>query len=138
MLLTLIFFLWNMKLVSFFYSVHKPTAGTTLLHRCFGCVWGWVMDTSKKPHCSCSHRISLKADSSLHFIWTAKLKVKMLALAAAGKSFPSPMHESENWKWRRSVVSDSWRPHGLQPTRLLCPRDFPGKSTGVGCHCLLH
>ena len=36
-----------------------------------------------------------------------------------------------------SVVSDSSRPHGLQPTRLLCPWDFPGKSTGVGCHCLL-
>ena len=29
------------------------------------------------------------------------------------------------------------RPHGLQPTRLLCPWDFPGKSTGMGCHCLL-
>ena len=25
----------------------------------------------------------------------------------------------------------------LQPTRLLRPWDFPGKSTGVGCHCLL-
>ena len=25
-------------------------------------------------------------------------------------------------------------PHGLQPTRLLCPQDFPGKNTGVGCH----
>ena len=29
------------------------------------------------------------------------------------------------------------RPHGLQPTRLLHPWDFPGKSIGVGCHCLL-
>ena len=29
-------------------------------------------------------------------------------------------------------------PHGLQPTRLLHPWDFPGKSTGVGGHCLLH
>ena len=37
-----------------------------------------------------------------------------------------------------SVVSDSVRPHGLQPTGLLRPWDFPGKSTGVGCHCLLH
>ena len=37
----------------------------------------------------------------------------------------------------RSVVSDSLRPHGLQPTTLLCPWDFTGKSTGVGCHCLL-
>ena len=47
------------------------------------------------------------------------------------------MHESEKWKWSRSVVSDSSQPHGLQPTRLLHPWDFPGKSTGVGCHELL-
>ena len=37
-----------------------------------------------------------------------------------------------------SVVSDSVRPHGLQPTRFLCPWDSPGKNTGVGCHFLLH
>ena len=45
--------------------------------------------------------------------------------------------ESEKWKWNRSVMSDSLRPHGLQPTKILCPWDFLGKSTGVGCHCLL-
>ena len=28
-------------------------------------------------------------------------------------------------------------PHGLQPTRFLHPWDLPGKSTRVGCHCLL-
>ena len=39
--------------------------------------------------------------------------------------------------WVTSVVSDSVRPHGQQPTRLLCPWDFSGKSTGVGCHRLL-
>ena len=55
----------------------------------------------------------------------------------SGLPFPSPMHETEKWKWSRSVMSDSSRPHGLQPTRLLHPWDFPGKSTGVGCHCLL-
>ena len=55
----------------------------------------------------------------------------------SGLPFPSPMHEREKWKWSRSVVSDSSQPHGLQPTRLLHPWDFPGKSTGVGCHCLL-
>ena len=32
------------------------------------------------------------------------------------------------------VVSDSLRLRGLQPFKLLCPRDFPGKNTGVGCH----
>ena len=36
------------------------------------------------------------------------------------------------WKWSHSVVSDSLRPHGL-----LSPWNFPGKSTGVGCHFLL-
>ena len=28
-------------------------------------------------------------------------------------------------------------PHGLEPTRLLCPWDFPGKGTRAGCHFLL-
>ena len=37
----------------------------------------------------------------------------------------------------RSVVSDSWRPRGLQPARLLCPWSSPGKNTGVGSHSLL-
>ena len=34
-------------------------------------------------------------------------------------------------------MSHSLRPHGQQPTSLLHPWDFPGKSTGVRCHCLL-
>ena len=35
------------------------------------------------------------------------------------------------------VVSNSLGPHGLEPTRLLCPWDSPGKNIGVGCHFLL-
>ena len=35
------------------------------------------------------------------------------------------------------VASNSLRPHGLQPARLLCPWDFLGKNTGVVCHFLL-
>ena len=45
----------------------------------------------------------------------------------SGLPFPSPMHESEKWKWSCSVASDSQRPHRLQPTRLLHPWDFSGK-----------
>ena len=37
----------------------------------------------------------------------------------------------------RSVMSDSLPPCGLSPARLLCPWNFPGKNTGVGCHFLL-
>ena len=32
------------------------------------------------------------------------------------------------------IVCNASRPHGLQPARLLCPWDSPGKNTGVSCH----
>ena len=48
---------------------------------------------------------------------------------------------SNAWKWKVKVKSLSrvqpLGPHRLQPTRLLHLWDFPGKSTGVGCHFLL-
>ena len=51
------------------------------------------------------------------------------------------LFESQNWsflfgkwKWSRSVMSNSFRPHGLEPSRLLHPWNFPGKDTGVGCY----
>ena len=37
----------------------------------------------------------------------------------------------------RSVVSDSLWPHGLQPTRLLCPWGFSRQEYWSGCHALL-
>ena len=42
-------------------------------------------------------------------------------------------------KVSHSVMSDSFRPHGLMSplARLLCSWDSPGKNTGVGCHFLL-
>ena len=50
-------------------------------------------------------------------------------------SFSNPC----NWKVKVKSLSrvQLLGPHGLQPTRLLPLWDFPGKSTGVGCHCLL-
>ena len=45
---------------------------------------------------------------------------------------------SNAWKWKVKVKSLSrvqlLVTHGLLPTRLPCPWDLPGKSTGVGCH----
>ena len=44
---------------------------------------------------------------------------------------------SNTWKWKVKVKSLSCVQllvtHGLQPTRLLRPWDFPGKTIGVGC-----
>ena len=49
---------------------------------------------------------------------------------------------SNAWKWKvkGKSLSHVWllAMPWTQPTRLLRPLDFPGKSTGVGCHCLLH
>ena len=36
-----------------------------------------------------------------------------------------------------SVVPDSLRPHGMQPTCVLCPWDSPGKDTGIGYYFFL-
>ena len=91
-----------------------------LLPSRFSCVW-LLCDPRDGPP---AHQSPLSLGFSSQEHWS-------------GLPFPSPIHESEKWKWSHSVVSDSSRPHGLQPTRLLRPWDFPGKSTGVGCHCLL-
>ena len=39
--------------------------------------------------------------------------------------------------WTHSVVSDSLWPHGLWPTRFLCPWDSLDKKAGACCHFLL-
>ena len=59
-----------------------------------------------------------------------------------GRSILFKIHKNIQWSNEycvcvsRSVVSDSLQHHGLQPARLLCPWDSPGKNTGVGCHSL--
>ena len=47
-------------------------------------------------------------------------------------------HLSQKWKWkwkwsRVRLLATPW----TTAHQALRPRDFPGKSTGVGCHCLL-
>ena len=49
-----------------------------------------------------------------------------------------PCPEDSEWvSDSHSIASDSLRPHGPWPIRLLCPWDSPGKNTGLGCHFLL-
>ena len=53
--------------------------------------------------------------------------------------FAISFSSARKWKVKVKSLSRPWvfTTDGLQPTRLLCPWDFPGKSTGVGCHCLV-
>ena len=53
-----------------------------------------------------------------------------------------PRESNHFYPWLLLLLSrfssvQPFKTHGLQPTRLLCPWAFPGKRTGVGCHCLL-
>ena len=95
--------------------------------------------------CNWRHKGSVKLPSRVRLfaiLWTVAYQTAPYMKFSrqeywSGLQFSSPMHEGEKWKWSRSVLSDSEQPHGLQPTRLLHPWDFPSKSTGVGCHRLL-
>ena len=52
----------------------------------------------------------------------------------SGLPFPSPMHVCMLSHFSRVwLCATLW----TQPSRLLCPQDSLGKSTGVGCHFLL-
>ena len=49
----------------------------------------------------------------------------------------SPEYSLQGLMLKLSVAQSCLTLCNLQPTRLLCPWDFPGKSTGVDCHALL-
>ena len=66
--------------------------------------------------------------------------------AAPSMFHDSPLHDPRyssqqglflyrwKWKWSPYVLSNSLWSHGLWRARLLYPWNFPGRSTGVGCH----
>ena len=61
------------------------------------------------------------------------IAVAAFLTAYCGRPFPYTKHPPSSCAESSLTV---W-PHGLSPTRLLCPWDDPGKKTGVGCHFLL-
>ena len=54
----------------------------------------------------------------------------------SGLPFPSPMHESEKWKWSRSVVS-MCDPMDCSPPGSSIPGIFQARVLEWGCHRLL-
>ena len=144
--------------MSWWWYIHKTSIKTGQHRNCWNLpyepwhLWrasSFPVRMSLESDCMSSHSISvlllLSCFSRVQFCATPEMAAHQ-APPSLGFSrqehwswlpFPSPMHESERWKWSHWVMSNSQRPHGLQPTRLLHPWDFPGKSTGVGCHCLL-
>ena len=100
----------------------------------------------KAPQPKCSPRYDLLqplplpshegTDTSGILIWnTVRGSVDIFRMRHVGGWMP--LQEKQSGSVSHSVVSSSLGPHGLQPARLLCPRNFPGKNSGVGCHSLL-
>ena len=77
----------------------------------------------------------LKIELKSYFFKAYTYKTKESREENNYKTFPANWLERESMNC--SVISDSLQPYGLQPTRLLCPWDSPGKTIGVGCHFLL-
>ena len=75
-------------------------------------------------------------ESTLHMRWPKYWSFSLSIIPS--KKIPGLISFRMDWlDLLASVMSNSVRPYGQQPTRLLCPRDSLGKNTGVGCHFLL-
>ena len=81
----------------------------------------------------------------ISILWMKKLRLREGKRLTQGHTLftTTPYCLSINFPLLKSVracsvfVSNSLKPHELQPARLPCPWDSPGKNTGVGCHFLL-
>ena len=66
--------------------------------------------------------------------WIAKHNIATVEYYSVIKSSEGLIHATRASSLKSRLTL---RPHRLQPTRLLCPWESPGKNTGEGCHALL-
>ena len=127
-------------------------------------MWGTVWYCHKLTHCGHDHNISFppgnvcwqrgRSNKVMCGMWALDTQLSSPSTLVFAMNSASEQQTTEGWLmgvqnlstckviWyvcvsAHSVVSNSLWPHGLQPTRLLCPWDFPSKNTGVGCYFLL-
>ena len=67
------------------------------------------------------------ARSNLEYIYWVTYKISFVVYTVT--EILRSLYESESVS--HSVVSDSLRPHGCEPARLLCACNSPGKNAGV-------
>ena len=106
-------------------------------------VWG-KQNTNSKRYMHLYVHFSLKKKEILPFAttWLDMESIMLIEISQRNTVWFQSYMESKKQKerkgkWSRPVMFDSLRPHGLQPARLLCPWDSPGKNTGAGCYFLL-
>ena len=126
------------------------------------CSWCWVKAMNNKTHILINHMTDISYHNyDIYFNYLSAPAAKSLQSCPTlcnpidssppGSPVPGILQArtlewvaisfSNAWKWKPKVKSVSRvRPSATPWTTahsLLCPGDFPGKSTGVGCHCLL-
>ena len=83
----------------------------------------------------------MENDLSIRVFLLCKMSLIFIALVGLDKLYVFDGYDKQISKvsmvLSSSFMLESLRSHRLQPTRLFCPWCFSGKSTGVGCHCLL-
>ena len=85
----------------------------------------------------CSSDLSVPGDGWFLFTGDVQADAGSLCLSPRLSETVTLAEEGESESVSHSVMPDSLQPHGLEPTRLLHPWDFPGKNTGEDCHFLL-
>ena len=83
----------------------------------------------QKPTQHCKAVILQLKINNLFFFKKKKEKIN--------KKSPNLCYSLQSESVSSSVMSNSLRPRGLLPTRLLCPWDSPGRNTRVSSHSLL-
>ena len=88
--------------------------------------------------CKCSENWTRGGRTVCDLLLQISMKVRQSRTLTIKTHDSWPGRASESESVSCSVVSaNSLQPHGLEPAKLLCPRDSPGTNTGVGSHSLL-
>ena len=93
-------------------------------------------DTTEQLKCTAPYKLLVLVYHYRQHNWVFKIRIPMSKQYGSSREDILTLFSLPAAAKSASVVSDSVQPHRRQSTRLLRPWDFPGKSSGVGCHCL--
>ena len=98
------------------------------------CYHGPLLPPSATHPTNCSVSLLSESRSDMENPWLGSCPARSLGLSSLAHLFLRTQSWADPHKNIKgaAVVSNSVQPPRRQPTRLLCPWDFPGKSTRVG------
>ena len=94
----------------------------------------FFIHSSVGGHLGCFHVLTIVNSAAMNIQVHVSFQIIVFS-----RYMPRSMFTRSNGVWMLSHFSCVWlfKSYGLKPIRLLCPWDFPGKNTGVGCPAFL-